>query len=123
MIGSLVDSRPVNFTNATSAFDPLAVASSSSTHYEPFDTERRRNDSETGSVYGGGWGDIHFTDASMSGHSALHADVILDISNEGLGGGIGGDGMTVASSSGGSAETQTAALTTCLEEIALHDEA
>lgn len=96
-------------------------ATAAATSFDPLEGGRRRNDSETGSVFGGGWGDIHFGD-SINSANVSHADVILDISGEYNNGG-GAIGFGGAQSSAGQLvdTPSTATLSTCLEEIALND--
>ena len=88
---------------------------------DPVDVGRRRNDSETGSVFGGGWGDIHFGDATHSAN-ASNSDVILDISADiGNAGGLGGSANGFSGGLVAEASSNAGTLSTCLEEIALND--
>ena len=115
---ALVDAAQLmSFTHAAAGFDPLAVSSS---NYLPFDTERRRHDSETGSA----WGDIHFSDSSVISHNLTQTDVVLDLSGEGGGGGgyLSGGGVT-RTNFGATVEASPSALSQRLEEIALNEEA
>lgn len=109
------------FASSSETVVTSALATLGLTSFDPFDAVgRRRNDSETGSAFGGGWGDIHFGDSMINGANVSHADVVLDISGDvsNIGGLVGG----AHSNAGASVDVSSGStLTTCLEEIALND--
>lgn len=77
------------------------------------DRERRRHDSETGSVSGGGWGDIHIGGLAAKDQSASFS-AFSD--NSGC-----SDTRCDPAASFPHASSSTAQLTTCLEEIDLNE--